>query len=192
MTILNRILAILLLLLVVVAGVVAVTSALLPITTIDQVTSYAPLHNALTDLRTVQRQSTQRLIIVIAAAVGLIALLLLVVELTPGRRRERYYTVSESRESNVTIAYSTLRRVAEGAACAVVDVNTARCHLDRRQETLRIRCNVSAAPFTDAAAIGERVESAIRTRVQETLGKPVEQVRVNVDVAPPGTPIRVH
>jgi len=190
-TILNRILAILLLLLVLAAaaGTIAVTSTLLPIKTVDQAISYAPLHNALTDLRNVHPQNTQILIVAIAAAVGLIALFLLLVELTPGRRRERLYTVSESREGNVTITYST---VADGAARAVGDVNEARCQLDRRQPNLRVRCNVTAAPFTDAAAIGQRVESAIRTRLQETLGTPVEHVGVRVAVAPPGTPIRVH
>ncbi len=194
MTILNRILAILLLLLVLAAaaGTIAITSTLLPIKTVDQAISYAPLHNALTDLRNVHPQNTQILIVAIAAVVGLIALFLLLVELTPGRRRERLYTVSQSREGNVTIAYSTLRTVADGAARAVGDVNEARCQLDRRQADLRIRCNVTAAPFTDAAAIGQNVESAIRTRLQETLGTPVEHVGVRVAVAPPGTPIRVH
>lgn len=194
MNIVNRILAIILLLLILAAatGTVAVASTLLPVSAVDRVISYVPLHNALTDLRNMRPQTARIITIAAAVVVGLIALLLLLVELTPGRRRERRYTVSESRDGEVTIAYSTLRKVAQGVACGVTDVNEARCEVDRRQENLRVRCKVMAAPFSDAAAIGQRVESSIRIQLQETLGKPVEHVGVSVDVAPSGTAIRVH
>lgn len=193
MTIVNRLLAIILVLLILAAavGTIAIASTVLPVSKVDQVLSYPPLHQALSDLANLQPQGTQILTIVVAAVAGVLMLVLLVIELRPPHR-ERRYLVSQSHDGEVSIDYGTLRKVAEGAASSVIDVNEAHCSLDRRQEALRVRCHVTAAPFTEAASIGRQVEAAIRDQLQETLGKPVEHVTVRVDVAPAGTPIRVH
>ncbi len=193
MNILNRLLAIVLLLIVLVgaAGTVAVVSTALSVSTVDQVLTYAPLHTALTDLQHVRPHMSQLLTVAIAAAVGLLALVLLVLELR-APHRERRYVVNQSRDGDVSLGYGTLRKIADGAARSVVDVNQARCDIDRRQKNLRVRCRITAAPFSEAGAVGQRVETAVRDQLETSLGNPVEHVTVTVDVAPAGTPVRVH
>ncbi|MGI8825545.1 MAG: alkaline shock response membrane anchor protein AmaP [Chloroflexota bacterium] len=193
MNVFNRLLAIVfwLLVLAICIGVVGIASGLLTAHTVDRVHSYAPLHQALADFHTRRPQWAQVAKVAIGAAIGVIASLLLLLELTPARR-ERSFQLLEDQNGEVTIGYDTVRKVAEQAALDVAMVDSARCAVARRKESLQVRCRATIDRFANAEVVGGQIEEAIQRQVEQTVGRPVERVVVRVEPQKAGAPVRVR
>lgn len=193
MNILNRLVAILvfLLILALAIGTLGVMSGMLTASMVDTVCPYPPLHHALTDLAHLRPMNVQLITVAAAALSAVLMLFLLVRELTPPRP-ERTVLLAQDQEGEVTIGYDTLRKVAELASVGVQRVAAARCAVAMRKGVLRVRCRATADPFSNAGAVGQAVEAAIRSQLEQTLGKPVEHVAVRIELEKPGTPVHVR
>jgi hypothetical protein len=189
----NRILGIVVLLLVLAAsaGTIAVAAGLLTVSTVDRIYLYRPAHQALTDLAHLHPAMTQEIVVGAAAIAVIASLLLLIAELRPPRR-ERSLLLSQDRNGEVKIGYDTLRKVAEEVSMRAQDVNKARCRVGTRKQALCVRCAVTADPFADADGVGKEVESSVKERLEHTIGKTIKHVGVKVDLAKPGTRVRVR
>jgi hypothetical protein len=189
----NRILGIVVLLLVLVAsaGTIAVATGLLAVSTIDKIYLYPPARQALTDLAHLHPAMTQAIVVAAAVIAGIAALLLLLAEVRPPRR-ERSLLLSQDRDGEVKIGYDTLRKVAEEVSLSAQDVNRAHCRVGTRKRELWVRCAVTADPFADADGVGKEVESSVKERLEHTIGKTIKHVGVKVDLAKPGTRVRVR
>lgn len=193
MNVVNRLLALvfLLLLLALAVGTAGIVSDLLPVSAVDRVHFYGPLHQALTDLGHLRPMGSQIIVAGGAVLAALLSLVLLALELRPPRR-ERTLTLTEDQEGRVAIDYAAVRGAAERASLDVAGVEGARCRVGTRKGQLRLSCRVTVGPFAPASAIGVAVESAVRDRLQEMLAQPVEQVQVQVDLQKIGGPTRVR
>lgn len=192
MNIVNRLVAIVifLLILALAIGAIAIATTLLAVSAVDQVYAYPPLHHALTDVTALPR-NIRTLITVVSVAVAILMLLLLRLELLI-HRQERTLVLSEQQGGEVTIGLDTLRKVAEQASRDIPGIDGASCHVRAPQGILRVRCHATAIPFANAAAIGDQVETAVRERLEQTLGKPVEHVKVNVDLKQSGSAVQLR
>jgi hypothetical protein len=190
--ILNRVVAILLFLLVLAlaVGTLGVVTGMLTASMVDAVRPYPPLHHALSDLAHLRPMNVQIITVAGAALTAVLMLFLLARELTPPRP-ERTVLLAQNQEGEVTIGYDTLRKVAEMAAVEVQRVAKARCTVTTRKGVLRVRCRATADPYSNAGAVGLAVEAAVRSQLEQTLGKPVEHVAVRVELEKPGTPVHV-
>lgn len=193
MNIFNRILALLVLLLVLAlaVGTFALTTGLVAAREFWRVSHYAPLHRALRDLGHLHPQTAQVITSAVAAVVAILVVVFLATEVRP-RRPEKELILSRNREGEVVIGYRTLRTVAEKVALGEADVSRARCRVSSHKDSLLVRCDVTADPFANADNVGTAVETALRDRLEHTVGKPVEHIRVKVELAEPGDRVRVR
>jgi hypothetical protein len=106
--------------------------------------------------------------------------------------RERTLILSEQHGGEVTVGLDTLRKVAEQASRDIPGVDGASCHLRAPRGVLRVRCRATAIPFANATTIGGQVEAAVRERLEQTVGRPVEHVTVNVDLKQSGSAVELR
>jgi hypothetical protein len=193
MNIVNRILAtiLMLLLLSVTAGTLALALGLIPASTLASLPHYEPLQHSLRDLTHIHPQRAKFITIAVATVVAGLSICLLVLELRP-RRRQRHLILSRNRDGMVAIGFNTLRKVAEEVSMKQADVNRARCRVDSHGDSLRVRCNITADPFADASNVGLDVETSLKSRLEHTVGRSVEQIRVKVELAKSGDKVRVR
>jgi len=192
MNVLNRIIGIVLflLLLAIAVAAIAIVTGLVTATAVDQVVTYAPIHHMTTDLEALT-MSTKALVIAAAVIVGLISLWLLGLELRPPRR-PRKMTLSTDSGGEVDIRHDVIRQVARQASLDVAGVEDVDIDVARRRESIRVKCRATIDRFADATAVGSQVETSIRQRLEQMLGRPVERVDVDVEPAKPGTPVHVR
>lgn len=193
MNVFNRLLAIVFCLLVwaLSVGAAGIASGLLTVHTVDLLHKYAPLHQALADFHSPRPQWAQAIKVAGAAALAVIAFLLILLELRPPRR-ERSFQLLEDGGGEVTIDYATVRKVAEQAALDVASVELARCAVNRRKESLQVRCRATIDRFANAELVGRTIERTIREQVEQTLGRPVERVTVRVEAQKADAPVRLR
>ena len=193
MNIFNRILALLflLLLLALAVGIFGLNVGLLSASAFGRASQYAPLHHALGDLGHLHPQIAKITTVAVAVVVAILAAFLLALEVRPPRR-EKELILSRDRQGEVAIGYSTLRKIAEKVSLGEADVSRARCRVSSRKESLWVKCDVTADPFADANHVGTEIETTLRNRLEHTVGKPVEHIRVKVELAEPGDRVRVR
>jgi uncharacterized alkaline shock family protein YloU len=189
----NRLLALLFFLLVaaLAIGAIGIASGLLTIHSVDRVHMYPPLHHALSDFHTSHPEETRIWKVLASGAIGLLALVLVLLELTP-KRKERELQLAENQDGDVAIRYSILQKIAERASMDVPGVQEAHCTVARAKDSLRVRCRVGIDRYANAEAVGTQTEAAIKQQLERTVGRPVEQVAVQVEPRPERAPIRVR
>lgn len=193
MNVINRLMSILALLIV---GVVAISTLLVVLGIVAPHTvgiepHYLPLRQMLRDLGHIHHQTTRVVTAVVAGAVAVIVVIMLLLELR-FRRRPRELLLSRDHDGQVTIPYRTLRKIAEEVSVQQADVSRAHCRVDSRGENLRVRGVITADPFANARSVGTGVESLVKSRLEHTVGRTVEDVQIKVELAEPGDRIRVR
>lgn len=121
--------------------------------------------------------------VIAAAAVGLLMLILLAMELKPNSSN-RFFTVSASREGNLTVDETSVRELAESTALNNQAVDVVRCRIRTQGKRTASPTSiiVDCYPVVVAGSNVQEVRDDLQARIKETVerltGLRVSQVNV--------------
>lgn len=124
-------------------------------------------------------------------AVFLLSLVLLVLEFSTLQRRESSLLLSRSDAGTVTVANKGVRQLVDREAQRVNGVLEARSHVKEGSSgNLRIHCRTSIDPGASVPDLTNDLQERLRRVVEHHLGRSVEDVRIDTQLAPLDDPKR--
>jgi hypothetical protein len=183
MNVLNRLLGLLLLLLLLALALVTLglTAGLLTVTAVAAVWPYAPVEGIVRDVVAVDAP-VRWYVLGGAIVAALLALAGLKAELSPPPRRARLFVVPTGGPGRTEVAYGTLDDLAAYSAGRAPGVERVRARVERRRDTLAVRCRALISPFADLTTTGTEIERRVAADLGRMTGVAVAGVRVRATV----------
>lgn len=180
---LNRLLGLLLLLLLLASALVTLglVAGLLSAAAVGEVWPYAPVERIARDVLGVG-PPVRWYVLGGALVAALLALAGIKAELSPPPRRARLFVVPTSGPGRTEVAYGTLDDLAAYSAGRAPGVERARARVERRRDTLAVRCRALISPFANLQVTGTEIERRVAEDLSRVTGVAVAGVRVRATV----------